>query len=507
MTQSEFLKRWLMHYVHPEYFYIPWADNQVGTVTLNLTLRNSPVADVPNCLCTFYIYNVDTDEYMEFTEYEDWYVGKPMKISGQSGDVVTINPWFTDKNGLITLRLPYGTYQYIEYECVYGKIIKQPVQFVVDKTERTVNIPHQAAYLHTSIGDEVVITTQANVVSEEDYDYDGLSRYFQPSQTVDIISYGLFWSDGWSNVASASDNTDRPYWNFGHTVIKPSGHKETKTERHYWKNNFNTTMDWNVTCTQIIEDQQSPWSETALIYGTVDFRINENNYCERYLTFKKQERYEEAPAMYWVVNGDRQNNYFHENNPSLMLNYEDNIENRRVEINWLDGSYVINNGKRGEKRYDVVYEDTGDFITYQEVCQPAMEQYYFDTDTQSWETYSEPQVDDTGVASTTGGIFAPYWWLGIPLQSTNAVWVYLSNGIEGSSTSYNKPIYEDDGQFLDYNYTIRGNPPKRIPMRFSVNFTQEELAANIPDKKWKDRVHDYQYVRQIMAEKIQVTIP
>ena len=320
MTQSEFLKRWIMHYVHPEYFYIPWSDHKVGTVTLNLTLTGSPVADVPNCLCSFYIYHVETDEYMQFNPYGNWYVGTPMTISGEPGDVVVIDPCMTDKSGEITLRLPFGTYQYIEYECVYGKIKKQPIQFTVNGTERTVTIAHQAAYLHTSIGDEVVITTQANVVSEEDFDYDGESAYFQPSQTVDIEAYTLWWTyDFWENVSSASDNTDRPYWNFGQTLVRPSGHQVTKTERHYWKNNFDTTMDWDVNCTQVIEDRHSPWGESVKVYGTVEFRIREDNYCLRYLTFKKQTRYEETPAIYWVVNDDRQGDYFNDLNTVYRL--------------------------------------------------------------------------------------------------------------------------------------------------------------------------------------------
>ena len=367
MTQSEFLKRWLMHYVHPEYFYVPWSDHQVGTVTLNLTLTDSPHPEVTECLCSFYIYHVETEEYMEFTKYGDWYVGKPIKISGESGDVITISPCFTDISGEITLRLPFGTYQYIEYECVYGKIKKQPVQFTVDKTDRTVTISHLAAYLHTWIGKEESINSTQYVVSEREYKWEdalfplpaGREAYYRP------------YNAGYEFLTGSVDNTDRQGFQFGrYSHPTPSGHYTRIRQHHYWHQKFATTMDWAVQAeTKML--YESPWSTDEVITYTsaIDFdeieeqtlfgyntegywasvsiwgsqtapafargngvQIWGNKSVNRNMSYKWQDCILPHPIMEYYVN-DKLDKFSHELNGAYVLDFRDDTFSRSA--NWI----------------------------------------------------------------------------------------------------------------------------------------------------------------------------
>lgn len=436
MTQSEFLKRWLMHYVHPEYFYIPWSDNRVGTVTLNLTLTGNPIQEMLDFMCSFYIYHVETDEYMEFTKYGDWYVGKPMRISGESGDVVTISPSMTDMSGEIILRLPFGTYQYIEYECVYGKIKKQPIQFTVDRTDRTVTIAHPAAYLHTWVGEEEIVDCEQYVVSEREYKYEdalfplpaGREAYFRP------------YNAGYEFLTGSSDNSDRQGFNFGQAYLTPSGHYTRRIQHHYWHQEFETTMDWNVTAhTQML--YESPWSDKEVItYGKVDFDVKDeqnpygfnsegywstgpvfargsdvivwtNKTVDRNMSYWWQDCILPHPIMEYYVN-DWKDPFTQELNGMYVLNFRDDTFNR--DAHWIYNAYfhsILNvnvitcndhrwyvyngipdnyngyyyftfdrahniiSGKQGEKYYEVLDEDTGVITHYEEKYTPQEESW------------------------------------------------------------------------------------------------------------------------------------
>lgn len=152
MTQSEFLKRWIMHYVQPEYFYIPWSGQKMGAVKFKIILDNTPYDSINNCYVAFYIREKTSGKYVEIDSSKTFPTGKVKDYSEYApGTVVTETPLFNWVTNEKTIRLPYGTYEYVEYLCNFGCIVKQPITFTVSSSMQTVEVHHPACYVSTGI--------------------------------------------------------------------------------------------------------------------------------------------------------------------------------------------------------------------------------------------------------------------------------------------------------------------------------------------------------------------
>lgn len=167
MTVNEFLKRWIMHYVHPEYFYIPWNDN-TRRVTFKFTLTDNPIPTdkyTVDCEVSFYLYNKTTGKFMTATRDGDIYRVKDRNYSNyESGTVVTEYPCITARNE-VTVVFPKGEFRLIEYSCTRGVLKTTHVDFV--PANQDIVIPHKVAYSKTYLDDSwLKYSTQTTLTNE-----------------------------------------------------------------------------------------------------------------------------------------------------------------------------------------------------------------------------------------------------------------------------------------------------------------------------------------------------